>query len=70
MAGAMSDSVYSTTSSNSDASISQTMYRRSLRIAEMQRRKKEADDPFVVALKYFSNGELLGHNGCFINMRV
>lgn len=29
---------------------------RSLRVAEKERRKNEAEDPFVLALKYFSEG--------------
>ncbi|KAM4732691.1 centromere protein I isoform 2-T2 [Anableps anableps] len=41
----------------SDQSVSSRISNRSLRIAEKERRKNEADDPFVLALKYFSEVE-------------
>ncbi|XP_030000546.1 centromere protein I [Sphaeramia orbicularis] len=47
----------SDTSSPSDQSVSGRSVNRSLRIAEKERRKNEAEDPFVLALKYFSDVE-------------
>ncbi|XP_014900264.1 centromere protein I [Poecilia latipinna] len=41
----------------SDQSVSTRSSNRSLRIAEQERRKNEAEDPFVLALKYFSEVE-------------
>lgn len=44
-------------SSPSDQSVSSRSSNRSLRVAEKERRKNEAEDPFVLALKYFSDVE-------------
>uniref|UniRef100_A0A8C4EG85 Centromere protein I n=1 Tax=Dicentrarchus labrax TaxID=13489 RepID=A0A8C4EG85_DICLA len=44
-------------SSLNDQSVSSRSINRSLRVAEKQRRKNEAGDPFVLALKYFSDVE-------------
>ncbi|XP_061582332.1 centromere protein I [Cololabis saira] len=44
-------------SSISDQSESSRSINRSLRLAEKERKKNEAEDPFVVALKYFSDVE-------------
>lgn len=46
----------SDTSSVNDQSVSSRSINRSLRVAEKERRKNEAGDPFVLALKYFSDG--------------
>ncbi|XP_071772283.1 centromere protein I [Centroberyx gerrardi] len=43
--------------STSDQSVSIRSSNRSLRVAEKERRKNEAEDPFVLALKYFSDVE-------------
>lgn len=43
-------------SSASDLSVSSRSSNRSLRVAEKERKKKKAEDPFVLALKYFSDG--------------
>lgn len=40
----------------SDQSVSSRSSNRSLRVAEKERKKNEAEDPFVLALKYFSHG--------------
>lgn len=42
--------------SSNDQSVSNRSSNRSLRVAEKERRKNEAEDPLVVALKYFSDG--------------
>ncbi|TDH07450.1 hypothetical protein EPR50_G00106390 [Perca flavescens] len=47
----------SDTSSPNDQSVSSRSSNRSLRVADKERRKNEADDPFVLALKYFSDVE-------------
>lgn len=39
-----------------DQSASSRSSNRSVRVAEKERRKNEAGDPFVLALKYFSDG--------------
>ncbi|XP_040030391.2 centromere protein I [Gasterosteus aculeatus] len=44
-------------SSASDLSVSSRSSNRSLRVAEKERKKKKAEDPFVLALKYFSDVE-------------
>ncbi|XP_072251541.1 centromere protein I [Leuresthes tenuis] len=44
-------------SPQSDESVSSRSSNRSLRVAEKERRKNEAEDPFVLALKYFSDVE-------------
>uniref|UniRef100_A0AAX7TLT8 Centromere protein I n=1 Tax=Astatotilapia calliptera TaxID=8154 RepID=A0AAX7TLT8_ASTCA len=44
-------------SSVSDQSASSRSGNRSIRVAEKERRKNEAEDPFVLALKYFSDVE-------------
>ncbi|KAL6117463.1 cenpi [Pungitius sinensis] len=44
-------------SSTSNLSVSSRSSNRSLRVAEKERKKKEAEDPFVLALKYFSEVE-------------
>ncbi|XP_068571615.1 centromere protein I [Cebidichthys violaceus] len=44
-------------SSQSDLSVSSRSNNRSLRVAEKERKKNEAEDPFVLALKYFSDVE-------------
>ncbi|XP_044060308.1 centromere protein I isoform X1 [Siniperca chuatsi] len=44
-------------SSLNDQSVSSRSNNRSLRVAEKERRKNEAEDPFVLALKYFSDVE-------------
>ncbi|XP_029918548.1 centromere protein I [Myripristis murdjan] len=44
-------------SSPSDQSACSRSSNRSLRVAEIERRKNEAEDPFVLALKYFSDVE-------------
>uniref|UniRef100_A0A8C2WKQ5 Centromere protein I n=1 Tax=Cyclopterus lumpus TaxID=8103 RepID=A0A8C2WKQ5_CYCLU len=44
-------------SSSSDQSVSSRSNNRSLRVAEKERKKNEAEDPFVLALKYFSDVE-------------
>ncbi|XP_026187065.1 centromere protein I [Mastacembelus armatus] len=41
----------------SDQSVSSRSINKSLRVAEKERRKLEAEDPFVLALKYFSDVE-------------
>ncbi len=46
----------SETSSLGDQSVSSRSSNRSLRVAEKERRKNEAEDPFVLALKYFTDG--------------
>lgn len=43
-------------SSLNDQSLSSRSINRSLRVAEKERRKNEAEDPLVLALKYFSDG--------------
>lgn len=43
-------------SSLNDQSVSSRSSNRSLRVAEKERKKTEAEDPFVLALKYFSDG--------------
>ncbi len=43
-------------SSLNEQSVSSRSSNRSLRVAEKERRKNEAEDPFVLALKYFSDG--------------
>lgn len=56
----------SDTSSVSDQSVSSRSVNRSLRVAEKERRKNKAGDPYVVALKYFSDGRTglrLGQDG-------
>lgn len=40
-----------------DQSVSNRSSNRSLRVAEKERRKNEAEDPFVLAWKYFSDGQ-------------
>uniref|UniRef100_A0A4W6E8Q8 Centromere protein I n=1 Tax=Lates calcarifer TaxID=8187 RepID=A0A4W6E8Q8_LATCA len=45
----------SDSSSLTDQSVSGRSGNRSLRVAEKERRKNEAEDPFVLALKYFSD---------------
>ncbi|XP_031159184.1 centromere protein I [Sander lucioperca] len=47
----------SDTSSPNDQSVSSRSSNRSLRVADKARRKNEAEDPFVLALKYFSDVE-------------
>ncbi|GLD71027.1 centromere protein I isoform X1 [Lates japonicus] len=47
----------SDSSSLTDQSVSGRSGNRSLRVAEKERRKNEAEDPFVLALKYFSDVE-------------
>ncbi|XP_029020176.1 centromere protein I [Betta splendens] len=47
----------SDSSALSDQSASSRVGNRSLRVAEKERRKNEAEDPFVAALKYFSDVE-------------
>ncbi|CAI5652573.1 unnamed protein product [Oreochromis niloticus] len=44
-------------SSVSDQSVSSRSGNRSIRVAEKERRKNEAEDPFVLSLKYFSDVE-------------
>ncbi|KAM6953156.1 centromere protein I [Aplochiton taeniatus] len=44
-------------SSESDVSVSSRSYNQSTRVAEKERRKKDAEDPFSLALKYFSQVE-------------
>ncbi|XP_008273796.1 centromere protein I isoform X1 [Stegastes partitus] len=44
-------------SSPNDQSVSSRSSNRSLRVAEKERRKNEAEDPFVLALKYFTDVE-------------
>ncbi|XP_057705374.1 centromere protein I [Corythoichthys intestinalis] len=51
----LSDSLDLNKSSSSDQSLSDRSSNRSLRVAEKERRKKEAKDPFVLAVKYFSD---------------
>lgn len=43
-------------SSGSDLSVSSRTSNRSLRVVEKERRKNEPGDPFLLALKYFSEG--------------
>lgn len=45
-------------SSLNDCNHSSQSSNRSLRVAEKERRKNEAEDPFVLALKYFSDGRI------------
>lgn len=45
-------------SSLNDQSLSNRSSNRSLRVAEKERKKNEAEDPFVLALKYFSDGRI------------
>lgn len=40
-----------------DQSVFNRSHNRSLRVAEKERRKNEAEDPFVLAWKYFSDGQ-------------
>ncbi|KAF7662006.1 hypothetical protein LDENG_00249160 [Lucifuga dentata] len=47
----------SDSSSQNDQSVSSQSTKRSLRIAEKERRKNEVEDPFVLALQYFSDVE-------------
>ncbi|XP_041652874.1 centromere protein I isoform X2 [Cheilinus undulatus] len=47
----------SDTSSVSDLTVSSRSSNRSLRIAEKEKRKNEAEDPFVLALRYFTDVE-------------
>ncbi|XP_037531440.1 centromere protein I [Nematolebias whitei] len=54
MAGVSLNLSDSDRSSSSDQSGSSRSSNRSLRVAEKERRKNEAEDPFVLALKYFS----------------
>lgn len=44
-------------SSSSDQSVPSRSNNRSLRIAEKERKKNEAEDSFVLALRYFSEGK-------------
>lgn len=46
----------SETLSQNDENLSSRSGNRSLRVAENERKKREAEDPFVLALKYFSEG--------------
>lgn len=46
----------SDSSTSNDQSVFSRSINRSLRVAEKERRKNEAEDPFVPALKYFSEG--------------
>lgn len=50
-------------SSLNDQSVSSRSSNRSLRVAEKERRKIEAEDPFVLALKYFCDGRKTGADG-------
>lgn len=43
-------------SSLNELSLSSRSSNRSQRVAEKERRKNEVEDPFVLALKYFSDG--------------
>jgi hypothetical protein len=45
-------------SSGSDLSVSSRTSNRSLRVVEKERRRNEAGDPFLLALKYFSEGNV------------
>lgn len=45
-------------SSESDLSVSSRTSNRSLRVEEKERRKNDEADPFLPALKYFSEGRL------------
>ncbi|KAM7417396.1 hypothetical protein PAMA_017178 [Pampus argenteus] len=47
----------SDSSSSNDQSVSNRSSNRSMRVAEKERRKNKAEDPFVLALKYFSDVE-------------
>lgn len=47
----------SETSSLHDQSVSSRSINRSLRVAEKEKRKNEAEDPLVVALRYFRDGK-------------
>lgn len=51
-------------SSLSDCNLSSQSSNRSLRVAEKERRKNEAEDPFVLALKYFSDGRIQTYAAC------
>lgn len=52
-----------------DQSVSSRSSNRSLRVAEKEKRKNEAEDPFVLAWKYFSDGQSAprGAQRCFIS---
>lgn len=52
----LSESPDSTNSSSNDQSVSNRKLNRSQRVAEKEKRKNEAEDPFVAAVKYFSDG--------------
>lgn len=51
----------------SDQSVSSRTSARSLRVAEKERKKNEAEDPFVSALKYFSEGGSTNKNSWIKN---
>ncbi|XP_068182101.1 centromere protein I isoform X2 [Antennarius striatus] len=53
----LSVSLDSQLSSSHNRSVSSRSSNRSLRVAEQERKKNEAEDPFVLALKYFSDVE-------------
>ncbi|XP_020501089.1 centromere protein I [Labrus bergylta] len=53
----LSEQPDSETSSLNDQTVSSRSNNRSLRVAEKERRKIEAEDPFVLALKYFTDVE-------------
>ncbi|XP_051902467.1 centromere protein I [Hippocampus zosterae] len=53
----LSESPDSTNSSSNDQPVSNRSLNRSQRIAEIEKRKNEAGDPFVAAVKYFSDVE-------------
>nr|XP_046261463.1 centromere protein I [Scatophagus argus] len=53
----LSGPVDSDTSLPNDQSLSSRSVNRSLRVAEKERKKSEAEDPFVLALKYFTDVE-------------
>ncbi|XP_061691717.1 centromere protein I [Syngnathoides biaculeatus] len=53
----LSESSDSNKTSSSDQSLSNRSSNRSRRVAEKERRKHEAEDPFVLAVKYFSDVE-------------
>lgn len=42
----------------SDHSLSNRSNNKGLRVVEKKRRKNEAEDPFTLALKYFSDGKI------------
>lgn len=66
----LSESSESEQSSLSDQNLSNRSGSRSLRVAEKERKKIEAEDPFSLALKYFSDGRIQTQEACYLASSV